>query len=101
MVVGGAGSGGKRQAVEDETVPGRVCTAPQPPVRECRRSVLDHCFVYGITTTGWTLYPGKLNPLFVLEPSGLCLLLLPCAPMRICVLSNVNLNSLHGQAGPR
>lgn len=62
MLVGGAGSGGKRQAMEDETVPGRVCTAPQPPVRECRRSILDHCFVYRITTTGWTLFSRQIEP---------------------------------------
>lgn len=53
-VLGGARDereGGKERGRQSKmmTVLGRVCSAPQPPVRECRRSILDNCFVYGIT----------------------------------------------------
>lgn len=82
------------------TVHGRVYTAPQPPVTECRRSILDNCFVYRITNN-WLDYffPGKLNALFVLKPSGLCLLLLTWAHVYVCVSSSLNFGSFHWKAG--
>ena len=65
-ILGGEGKSKERQAVKDDGCRGRVCTVPQPPVRECRRSILDNCFVYRITNNWFDyFFPSKLT-----EPTG-------------------------------
>lgn len=60
------GRGGKGRQSKMMTVEAAFCTAPQPPLGECRRSILDNCFVYRITNN-WLDYffPSKLT-----EPTG-------------------------------
>ena len=59
------GRSGEGQA-KMTTVEAAFCTAPQPPVGECRRSILDNCFVYRITNNWFDyFFPSKLT-----EPTG-------------------------------
>ena len=58
--------GGKGRQSKMMTVEAGFCTAPQPPVGECRRSILDNCFVYRITNNWFDyFFPSKLT-----EPTG-------------------------------
>lgn len=64
-------TGGREQEVEVKrqakttTVPGRVCTAPRRQLENAEGQSQIIVLSVGSQTTGWTLLPGRLNPLFV------------------------------------